>query len=1465
MLARILVLRVIAVRIPVKATGTAGKPALASGFAVVAAGASAGGLEAFGRMLDHLPTPSGLALILVQHLDPTHVSLMANLLARHTVLPIVEAAEGMMIEAGHVYVIPPGRYLTVERGALRVRLPSDPHGMRLPFDVFLHSLAMDYGARAVAVVLSGTGSDGSGGLRAVKDQGGYVIAQAPEEAQFDGMPQSAIATGLVDAVLPLAAIGPALMQHRPGATPASAGTSSPDDLSPIIELLRERTAHDFSLYKSGTLMRRIERRMGMAGVNSPTIADYAKSLADDPDELEALAKDFLINVTGFFRDKPVFDVLESQIIPTLVATHVAHQPLRIWIAGCSTGEETYSLAMLLVEHIRAIGAPIKVQIFASDVDQDAIAQARAGLYKATIEAEVSAERRERFFTREDQNYRISAELRGMVVFTVQDVLADPPFSRLDFVSCRNLLIYLRPEAQAKIIALFHFALRDGGFLLLGSSETLGAGEHGFDAVAKAERIYRRSGRSRPGVPGVPMLPGERGRAQLRAGGPLTVTGTAPVAELGLGELCRRLVLEAFAPAAMLINRHNESLYTLGPIDQFLQIAPGAASHDVLAMARPALRAKLRAAIRRANDSQSRVVVAGEAIDQGGAAPSYSIDVRPVPGPVPGEGDGLLLICFVPTPTQAPKLKGPGRSHRGESETLQIQALERELAATRSELLDAIHDLELSSEDQKAINEEALSVNEEFQSTNEELVTSKEELQSLNEELTALNGQLQEALERQRTTANDLQNILYSTDFATLFLDVELKIRFFTPATRVLFTVIPSDIGRPLADLATLTSDGRLAEDARLVLETLQPIEREVQSQSGAWFTRRVLPYRTQQRGVEGVVITFIDVSERKRIAAELVAATTQAEQSNLAKSRFLASASHDLRQPLAALALQHGLLMRAVAGGSAAPLVERMGQSLSVMTGMLDTLLDINEIEAGVVKLASSQFSVNAVFDRLRQEFGDDARARGLELRVMPCSVTIETDRQRLMQILRNLVSNAMKYTRKGCILVGARRDGDRVRLEVWDTGIGIPADEFQSIFEEYHQLDNPARDRTLGLGLGLAVVRRLTDLLSLPVQVRSRQGSGSVFSISVPISVSLSFPSASLPLAPDAVAVPALPMPGGEKYVALILVIEDDPDLRDLFEMAMVGEGHRVVAVGDGAAAVAAVGAGAWPDLVLSDYNLPHRMNGIEAVRALRATIGRKVPAIILTGDILADVVAVIEAEGCSHFSKPVSLDMLTGAVARALPVGAVRAPVSPTRSTRLMVIDDDAPVRAALREVLSADGWRMADFESAEAFLAAYQPGGDYCLLIDVMLPGLNGLDLLRRLRGAGDMVPAVMLTGVSDAMVAVAALQAGAADFIEKPVNPDDLLARIARAVEAGHDHSGRLAVHMAAVKRLSELTPRQRDVLDVLLEGHSSKVIAHRLGISARTVEVHRAAIMQKTGATSMAALTRLAVEAAATTD
>ncbi|WP_174254890.1 chemotaxis protein CheB, partial [Acidisphaera sp. S103] len=824
-------------------------------FPIVGIGASAGGLDACRKFLAALPANNGMAFILVQHLDPTHESMMVELLAGFTPMTVLQATEGMPVEPDHLYIIPPGTYLSVIDGTLRLSQPQARHGARLPFDFLLHSLAADRGAWALCVVLSGTGTDGSLGLQAIKARGGFVVAQDPDEAEYGGMPRNAISTGGVDLVLPVERIPGALTQrdHRHASVPGGNGIfdqdTASDWLPTIIDLLRARTAHDFTLYKPGTLQRRIERRMVMAAVDIRDSDRYIKILQNDPNELNLLAKDLLINVTGFFRDPAVFDLLAKKIIPDLVRSHAPDKPMRIWVAGCSTGEETYSLAMLFREEISAANLGIKLQVFASDVDPDAIASAREGLYPASMKADVAAERIARFFSKEEHSYRVSPELRSAVVFTVQDVLADPPFSRLDFVSCRNLLIYLRPEAQAKVVALFHFALSEGGILLLGTSETTGADDGKFEVISKASRIYRHIGRSRPGEFGFIRGPGDGMRAPTRPGQP-----THPSRQAVLAELCRRMVMETYAPAAVLINRKHECLFSLGPTDRFLRVVPGHPSHDLLAMARQGVRTKLRSAIQQASQENVRIVIAGGRINEDSHAGTFSIAVQPVRN----DGEDLLLICFVNDPKAKLVRDRSGASQDGP----RVTELEHELEATRTELQGAIHNLEISGEEQKAINEEALSVQEEYQSTNEELLTSKEELQSLNEELTALNSQLQETLERQRTTSNDLQNVLYSTDVATLFLDKDLNIRFFTPATKALFSILPGDIGRPLSDLNSLAEDGNLLADIRLVLRTLEPTEREIETQAGFCFIRRILPYRTQDDSMEGVVITFADITER---------------------------------------------------------------------------------------------------------------------------------------------------------------------------------------------------------------------------------------------------------------------------------------------------------------------------------------------------------------------------------------------------------------------------------------------------------------------------------------------------------------------------------------------------------------------------------------------------------------------------
>ena len=1432
---------------------------------VVAIGASAGGLEACRGLLEALSAARDQIHILVQHMEPNHESPLVDLLASRTAMAVKEATNGMRLERGTLYVIPPGRYLSVANGMLQVGEPTAPRGMRLPFDFLLKSVATAYGDRAACLVLSGTGADGSVGLVSIHDAGGLVIAQDPQQAAFDGMPTSAIATGFVDHVLAVEDIPAALnaftggggrpVRQSPDDTPGAREGFADEQgqLAELIELIRTSTHYDFTQYKTGTLKRRIHRRMNVLGAGPDDIDAYIAGLANDGAELELLAKELLINVTGFFRDPDVFAMLLDQTFPELIRDCPANRPLRIWIAGCSSGEEAYSIAIVASEAIARAGSDVKLQVFASDLDDDAVTQAREGIYPATISTTVSAERLQRFFTRHEDGYRLLPTLHGNVIFTVQDVLADPPFSRIDLISCRNLLIYLGAEAQRTVVKSFHFSLRPGGILLLGSSETVGESAGSFEIVSKPERLYRRIGRNRPAEVGLQKK--VDAKDMVEASAPASSRQTRHVA---LAELARRTVMEAYAPAAVLINRQQDCLFSLGPTDRYLKVAAGFATQNLVSMLAPELRTQVASALRQAGRDEPLVVTAPSRLMRAGRTVAVRVEVRCVRL----NDEDLLLVSFIEAAVAGEGAARPASDLRGES----LDEIEGELEATRAELRDALRDLDVANEEQRTINEEALSVNEEYQSTNEELLTSKEELQSLNEELTALNSQLQETLSHQRRTSNDLQNVLYSTDVATLFLDTDLNIRFFTPATQALFRVIPGDIGRPLSDLNSLALDAALPGDAVAVLGRSAAIEREIQVPGGAWFKRKILPYLTLDHRVEGVVITFTDITEAKRVAHALEAAKREAELATIAKSRFLAAASHDLRQPLQSLVLLQGLLAKSVNGGETSHLVGRMDKTLASMAGMLNTLLDIKQIEAGVVRPELVDFAVGDLLLQLEEEFADQASSQKLALRRVASRLSVRSDPGLLGQILRNLISNALKYTKRGKVLIGCRRRGPLLRIEVWDTGLGIAEEELEAIFEEYHQVDNVARERSLGLGLGLPIVQRLANLLDHKVSVHSIFGKGSVFTIDVPIAVaaSLSSPGRPAPV-PVTSSLPSAftdPPSGGT-----VLIIEDDPDVGELLELLLAGAGRRTVRMGDGVDALA------WlernqrgPDAILTDYNLPGGVNGVEVACAIRQKTNRTIPVVVLTGDISMTALKVISDHDCVQLNKPVDAGELTRLIDALLkmalpehrPALAAGKEIKPGT---VYVVDDDRNVLEAIQSVVEADGRKVQLFDDALAFLAELRPGEGNCLLLDARMPGFGGLEVLRVLHERGHHLPTIMITGHGDVSMAVAAMKAGALDLIEKPVGSEALLASIERALSHSHD-AGILASRRDAAKvQIDGLTARQHEIMDLVLAGHPSKNIAADLGISQRTVENHRAAIMTRTGSKSLPDLARLAVIAA----
>jgi two-component system CheB/CheR fusion protein len=1416
---------------------------------VIAIGASAGGLEACRAVLKEAPGDTPAAFILVLHLDPTHASMMVDLLAGHTRLSVVQASNGMAVKPGCLYVIPPGVFLTVDKRILHLSEPEGGKAVRLPFDVLLRSLALDMAAPSACIVLSGTGTDGSLGIGQIHAAGGRVIAQDPAEAGYPGMPDSAIATGYVDQILPAREMAAAIRDYlhalpqargkdeRAKPPARSAGDPAGAGYDALLSYLGQHAAQDFSLYKRGTLERRMARRMALLGLGEKDTARYLSILQDNAEERGQLVADLLIHVTSFFRDPDVFEHLSDKSLPRLIEALPADRPLRVWAAGCSTGEEAYSLAMVCLEALEAAGSGARLQVLASDVDPEAIATARAGYYSRDIEAFVSAERLARFFVAEDDGWRVISTLRDVIVFTVADLLSDPPFSRIDLVACRNVLIYLGPEAQKRVIARCCFALRPGGLLLLGAAEMPGQGDGCFAIEDKPSRLWRRVGRS---------LPGDLQFAAGKRESPAAPPGHEPARRPALADLCRRIVLDNYAPAAILLNSRLDVLYLLGPTEKYLKVTQGHPDPGIVGMLPKALRVRFRAAAAECTASNPKVTVSGGRTSESGG---FDITLHAVAS----GADTLLLACFVDAPR--PDL-APGGTSAQKGEARRAADLEADLEATRNDLNDALRDLEQEVEAHGADAAEALSVNEEFQSTNEELLASKEELQSLNEELTALNGQLQETLERHRTTANDLQNVLFSTDIATLFLDLDLNIRFFTPAARAIFRVIPTDVGRPLADLASVSRDGDLAEEARAVLASHSASERETAGEGGKWYLRCIQPYRAEGGRVEGVVITYTDITERKRTNAALQAALEEADRATRAKSRFLASASHDLRQPLQSIAMLHTLMARNKGTTESQRLAALLDQTLGSMTEMLDSMLDANRIESGIVQPMMQPVALGPLMQRLADEFGPQCDLKGLKLRTAPCTVQVRTDPQLLERILRNLLTNAVKYTPRGGIVMGCRRRGPLVTVMVCDSGIGVPDSEIKAIFDAYHQGQGAAAMAGHGLGLGLSIVQRLAELMDHPIAVRSTPGKGSAFMITLPVT-------SAAPESPGATRSAPAPAKAASQ-TGTILLVEDEEPLRDLLAEVLEGAGHTVIARVNAREALAWAGEYASrPDLLLTDFDLQGGANGLTLAQDLPKILGRPLPSVILTGDITSSTLKAISGSACRHVTKPVKPGVLLELVSAQM--GAARAGAKGVRTagstaTAVHVIDDDPMICEAMRRLFEAEGWSVEAWTSAEAFLDAPRPNGAACLLVDNILPGMTGLDLVTQLRAEGCHLPAVMLTGHGDAALAVAAFKAGASDLIEKPASAAELLASVRHAIATAEDSLMQAAARQAAQEKFSTLTPRERDVLLEVLAGSPNKIIAVDLGINQRTVENHRAAVMRKTGAGSLPALIRLALAA-----
>jgi len=1445
---------------------------------IVGIGASAGGLNALKALFQNLPNESGAAFVVIQHLDPAHESLTAEILSRSTTMPTIQVTHGMLVESNRVYVIPPNAYLSINKATFELKEPVLDHGLRMPIDYFFRSLSEYEEGRVIAIIVSGTGHDGSGGISSIKGNCGLVMAQEPATAQYDGMPRSAIDTGLVDIVCPVEDMANhivSFLENKYIAEVGDSATETNDDiakLNSILALILMRTGHDFRTYKQGTLGRRIGRRMGLQNIDS--YAEYLTYLREHDDEVNMLRQDLLISVTAFFRDPEAFEALDEKAITPLIKNKEEDQSIRVWVPGCATGEEAYSIAMLIIERLDTLHKHCRIQIFASDIDEFAISVGRAGLYPQSIVGDLSKERLSRFFTLEDKGYRVNKSLRDCITFANQNLISDPPFSNLDLISCRNLMIYLSTPEQRKLLALFHFALCDEGYLFLGHSETATHPDGLFDPLAKKWRVYRRAAVNQIKKMDYPFS------ARM----PRSVTHNLAASkqqseQTRLADLVQHQLIQAYAPAAVLVNQKYQVLYFSGPTNRYLEQPIGAPTQDLLSLAKHELRAGLRTTLKRVAKERKFITMDDCPIVIDGSRIAVRIAIKPLL--LPRTSAPLYLITFEEQLNVLPKLAPERIDEVGSTDAL-VKQLENELHISREELQSHIEEFESANEELQAANEEVMSVNEELQSSNEELETSKEELQAMNEELTTVNNQLKDKMDELAKANDDLENLLNSTDIATIFVDSELNIGRFTPATKDLLNLISSDIGRPLIDIRPKFTDENLIDDVGQVLAKLTPIEAELMTENGRCFLRRILPYRTGDNRIDGVVITFIDISariaaeeqarllaavvrdsndavilhdlngkithwnsgaqlmyslseqealamtifdlvpnaglasakstlekikngevidsleasritkdgrvldvwvtvtpitddkgqisliaaterditdiklnekelrqneanfrsliesapdalilvnsageieianvraeslfgyannelagmtveqlmpkrfrmkhinnregffsdakirelgtdmelfaltkegkeipievglspiesanglvvcaairditERKQSEEKLRVASVIAESALAAKSRFLATASHDLRQPLQSLVLLNKALLKSEDKPDAIKKLMMQQDSLDSMKQLLNSLLDISKLDSGTVKANKKNIKLQQILQRVGNEFTAIANEKGLDLIIEKTNAEVLSDPDLLSQLIQNLVANAIRYTNAGYVKLVCMDDDNGIRLEVRDSGIGIASDQQTAIFDEFHQANPDPQTANMGLGLGLSIVQRIAALLDTSVELNSELDHGSIFSIVLPLAEFESIEVSEVEMAGQE----GIAMQGG-----VVLLVDDDLGVLEAARILLEIEPEFEVVVASSPPEAYSLIEKITPDLIITDFHLSHEDTGIDVIEKARKQSARHIPGILVTGDTSL-IINSDEHKNVALITKPIDTDEL-------------------------------------------------------------------------------------------------------------------------------------------------------------------------------------------------------------------------------
>ena len=1318
-------------------------------FAIVGVGASAGGLEAFTQLLSALPDNTGMAFVLVQHLDPKHESNLSDILARLTRMPVLEASQGLGVHPDHIYIIPPNTALTISQGNLQLTARVETRGLHLPIDHFFKSLAAGHRTGAIGVILSGSGTDGALGLEEIKAAGGITFAQDEQSAKYPSMPQAAVRSGCVDLVLSpgdiareIARIGrhPYVipLKTEEHALPAVPEEHTPvpndDQFKKILALLRSSFGVDFGGYRDTTIKRRITRRMVLH--TQDNLDDYAKHLGQNRTELDALYQDILINVTSFFREPESFEALKQSVFPAIIDGKNLNAPIRIWAPGCSTGQEAYSLAIALLEFLDDKAVKPAIQIFASDLgDTVSLQKAREGIYPENIEAEVSPERLRRFFTKEDSKYRVTKAMRDLCVFAKHNITADPPFSRLDLISCRNLLIYLAAPLHKRIIPTFHYALNQTGFLILGASETVGSFTDLFDIVDQKHRIYAKKATALRQYPYF-------NSSEYSADGERAPARTPAVSPAEWQREADRIALGQYAPPGVLVNEGFDILQYRGDTGPYLAPAPGEPSHNLLKMAREGLFLELRSALnecrqKAATVRRKGVRIRGEGLDR-------EIDLHVLPVKLPHAGERCFLILFEEIVRRAlPPEKAVYTEPLKEADGSEAALVRQELASTREYLQSVIEQQDVVNEELKSANEEILSGNEELQSTNEELETAKEELESTNEELTTVNEQLQNSNQELSRLGDALTNFQASANVPIVELSIDLRVRRFTPAAAKVLNLFPGDIGRPIGNLEQLVETSDLQELVTEVIKTVQVTEREVRDRNGRWYALRVHPYRTEDNRIDGAVAVFVDIddaksaqealreardyaesvietmrdpllvldselrvmsanqafyrsflvtpadtegrliydlgdgqwnipqlrhlleeilpqrtvfqdlevkhnfarighkimllnarrivrqgretelillaiediTERKQIEADLRRTSEQLSEADRRKNEFLAMLAHELRNPLAPVLNGLAILNRIGSQDAAAQKTrEMMERQVEQMARLLDDLLDMSRITSGKIELHKERVELADLVRQVVETCRSTLEAAGQEVRVQIAAepLVLQADRVRLVQIVENLLTNAIKYSDQGGrIEVTVEREGSEAVLRLRDHGIGIAREMLGRIWDLFVQVDPQSGRPRVGLGIGLTVVQNLVRLHGGSVEVHSAGLSqGSEFTVRLPLAKeddSIT-EERDIHAADLSISAPS----------RRVMVVDDNPDEAESLATILRLMGNEVRVFYDGPAALEAAST-FRPEVAFLDIGMPE-MDGYELARSLRRDLGEQPLLVAITGYGMAE-----------------------------------------------------------------------------------------------------------------------------------------------------------------------------------------------------------------------------------------------------